>query len=444
MKAGCRALAGTSPRPPRGFRDFPPDLMILRKNLLSRVERVFQRYGFDPIDTPALEYWETLAGKYGEEAENRLIWRFTDKWSGREYALRYDLTVPMARFVATHRDIPMPFKRYHIGPVWRHEEPQKGRYREFYQCDADIVGSPHPEADAEIVELVIDVIRELGFSSGFKVRLNDRRLLRGIFEEELSLGNAILPVYRAIDKLDKIGVDGVRGELLKLGLQDSTVDRIIDIISIQGDPGELLGEVARRYGGNKLVADAVKHLESIIGLVDNSSVVVDLSLVRGLDYYTGPILEVVLDRPRIGSVAGGGRYDNLIGLFTNTQIPATGASIGIERIIDAGLELGLYTLKEKTVTEAMVVVLDKEVYSYAWRVARVLRSAGVRTRIDLSMASPGVQRRKAQRLGIRLLVYVGAKEAEAGTATIYDTRTKERREARLEDAGRVAKEMLST
>ncbi|MCE4602384.1 MAG: histidine--tRNA ligase [Desulfurococcales archaeon] len=441
---GCTELAGASPRPPRGFRDFPPDLMILRKRLLSRVESVFQRYGFDPIDTPAVEYWETLAGKYGEEAENRLIWRFTDKWSGREYALRYDLTVPMARFVATHRDIPMPFKRYHIGPVWRHEEPQKGRYREFYQCDADIVGSPHPEADAEIVELVIDVIRELGFTSGFKVRLNDRRLLRGIFEDELGLSNAILPVYRAIDKLDKIGIDGVRSELQKIGLQESTVDKIVEIISIQGDPGKLLGEVSKRYGDNHLVRDAIKYLERIIGLVDSSSVVVDLSLVRGLDYYTGPILEVVLDKPRIGSVAGGGRYDGLIGIFAGTQIPATGASIGIERIIDAGLELGLYTLKQKTVTEAIVIVLDKEVYNYAWKVAKVLRKGGVKTRIDLSMSSPGVQRRKAQKLGIRLLVYVGAKEAEMGTVTIYDSISRERREVKLGEAGKAAREMLSS
>ncbi len=401
--------------------------MILRKDLLSRLEKVFQRYGFDPIDTPALEYWETLAGKYGEEAETRLIWRFTDKWSGREYALRYDLTVPMARFIASHRDLPLPFKRYHIGPVWRHEEPQKGRYREFYQCDADIVGSPHPEADAEIINLVIDAIRELGFSKGFKVRLNDRRLLRGIFEEDLGLESQILPVYRAIDKLDKIGVEGVRGELAKLGLGNDMIERIINLISIRGSPSEVLEDIQSRHKTNTLIREAVEHLSRIIELIhDPNSVVVDLSLVRGLDYYTGPIVEVVLDEPRIGSVAGGGRYDNLISLFTGTQIPATGASIGIERIIDAGLELGIYSLSRKTLTRASVIVLDKGAYDYAWRIAGDLRRMGVNTRIDLSMASPGVQKRKAQRLGVQVLVYIGRKEAEGGLVTLYNTETRER------------------
>lgn len=415
--------------------------MILRKKLIARIERVFQRYGFDPIDTPALEYWETLAGKYGEEAESRLIWRFTDKWSGREYALRYDLTVPMARFVASHRDMPMPFKRYHIGPVWRHEEPQRGRYREFYQCDADIVGSPHPEADAEIVELVIDVIRELGFGGGFKVRLNDRRLLQGIFEDEMALGEAILPVYRAIDKLDKIGVEGVRGELEKIGLGEDKVERILDIISVEGDPASILSTIESRYGSNRMVKEAIGHLTRIVELVGGDSIVIDLSLVRGLDYYTGPILEVVLDKPRIGSVAGGGRYDNLIGLFTGSSIPATGASIGIERIIDAGLELGIYNLDMKTVTEAMVIVLDKEAYNYAWSVARRLRDGGVNARIDLSMASAGVQKRKAQKLGVRFLVYVGKKEASSGTVAVYDSRTRERREAPLDNVASIVGKM---
>ncbi len=420
------------PRPPRGFRDFPPDVMLLRKELIGRLERVFRLYGFDPIDTPALEYWEVLAGKYGEEAESRLIWRFKDPWSGREYALRYDLTVPLARFVATHKGIPLTFKRYHIGPVWRHEEPQKGRYREFYQCDADIVGSPYPEADAEIVNLTVDSLKALGFESGFKVRLNDRRLLRGIFEEELGLSN-VIPVYRAIDKLDKIGVEGVKGELAKLGLNSPTIERIISIIEISGSPLEILEEVSRRYGSNQNVQLSVDHLTEMVKLIrDEDKVSIDLSLVRGLDYYTGPILEVVLDKPRIGSVAGGGRYDNLIGLFLGEQIPSTGVSIGIERIIDAGLELGVYSLSRKTVTRAQVIVLSREFYSYAWKVAQALREGGIETRIDLSRTGHRVQRRKAQRLGIPLLVFIGKKEAESSRVTLY-SRCGERMESSLKD-----------
>lgn len=425
------------PRPPRGFRDFPPEIMILRKRLFSLLEGVFQRYGFDPIDTPAVEYWETLSGKYGEEAENRLIWRFEDPWSGREYALRYDLTVPLARFIASHRDVQMPFKRYHIGPVWRHEEPQRGRYREFYQCDADIVGSPFPEADAEIVELTIDALKALGFNSGFRVRINDRRLLKGVFEQELSLASP-LPVYRAIDKLDKIGLDGVVEELKGLELDSGKINKIIDIIGIRGGPSETLHLIENKYKNNKLIIEAIDHFRTIIELVDNDQLVeIDLSLVRGLDYYTGPIIEVVLERPKIGSVAGGGRYDSLIGMFINQDIPATGVSIGIERIIDAGIELGIYSLSRKTLTDANIIVLDRNHYNYAWTVARRLREEGVSTRIDLSRASHRVQRRKAQRLGIKYLVFVGEREAANRTVTVYDVETGERREVKIEDIGKV-------
>ena len=410
-------------RPPKGFRDFTPDIMILRKQLLSKLETVFQRYGFDPIDTPAIEYWETLAGKYGEEAESRLIWKFRDPWSDKDYALRYDLTVPLARFISNHQDLPLPFKRYHIGPVWRHEEPQKGRYREFYQCDADIVGSPYPEADAEIVNLTVDALTALGFDRGYRVRLNDRRLLRGIYEEELRIENP-LPVYRAVDKLDKIGLEGVRRELEKLGLEENKILKIIELLDLRGSPRELVELISRKYQGNRDVESALHHLSQLINLVNNPDIVeLDLSLVRGLDYYTGPIIEVVLDKPRIGSVAGGGRYDNLIELFLGKKMPATGVSIGIERIIDAGLELGIYKLDKKTITRAQVIVLDQAYYGYAWRIANLLRSLGVNTRIDLSRAKERTQRKKALRQGIQYLLFIGKKEAESGTVTIYDSST---------------------
>lgn len=419
-------------RPPRGFRDFTPDIMILRKQLFSKLETVFQRYGFDPIDTPAIEYWETLAGKYGEEAEGRLIWRFRDPWSNKDYALRYDLTVPLARFVSNHQDLPLPFKRYHIGPVWRHEEPQKGRYREFYQCDADIVGSPYPEADAEIVNLTIDALSALGFEDGYRIRLNDRRLLRGIYEEELQIENP-LPVYRAVDKLDKIGIEGVRRELEKLGLEENKILKIIELLNLRGNPEELVSLISRKYQGNKDVESALKHLSQIIDLVNTPDFVeLDLSLVRGLDYYTGPILEVVLDKPRIGSVAGGGRYDNLIELFLGKKMPATGVSIGIERIIDAGLELGIYQLTRKTITKAQVIVLDKAYYKYAWKIANLLRSLGVNTRIDLSRAKERTQRKKAIRQGVQYLIFIGKKEAESGTVTIYDSITGKRVEMNID------------
>jgi histidyl-tRNA synthetase len=427
---------------PRGFRDFPPEVMILRRSVMSKVVSVFERYGFDPLDTPVLEYWETLAGKYGEEAEGKLIWRFTDSWSGREYALRYDLTVPLARFIASRRDIPLPFKRYHIGPVWRHEEPQRGRYREFYQCDADIVGSPYPEADAEILNLTVDLLRELGFSN-FKVRVNDRRLLSGVFEEELGIGNP-LPVYRVIDKLDKIGLEGVRGGLLKLGLGDQIVERILSIAELRG-PIESLEPICSRYSLNQRVREACTHLGKTFNLLDRPEYIYfDMSLVRGLDYYTGPILEAILDKPSVGSVAGGGRYDNLIGLFTGTQVPATGVSLGIERIIDAGLELGILNIDKKTVTEVQVIVLDWSLLEYAWSITRKLREAGLKVRIDLARSSEEAQRRKARRLNIPILAFIGRTELETSTLTIYNTITSERTTVKLEDASETIKKMLKT
>jgi len=436
-------VAGQRVRPPRGFRDFTPEMMILRKELLSKLERVFQLYGYDPIDTPALEYWETLAGKYGEEAEGRLIWRFRDPWSGREYALRYDLTVPLARFIANHQDIPLPFRRYHIGPVWRHEEPQRGRYREFYQCDADIVGSPYPEADAEIVNLAVDSIKALGFEAGFQVRVNDRRLLRGVYEVELGLENP-LPVYRAVDKLDKIGIEGVRSELEKLGLASTTISRILDLLEVRMPIGEAVAELRGRYGGkNTHIDEALNHLEGMASLLHgDADIILDMSLVRGLDYYTGPILEVVLERPRIGSVAGGGRYDGLIGIFLGKQIPATGVSIGIERIIDAGIELGIYSLEKKTLTQVQVIVLDGDSFDYAWRVASMLREHGIRTRIDVSRASPKSQRKKARRLQVPLLAFIGSEEKARGEVTFYKPSTGERIRSKLEDAPSTALKLL--
>ena len=416
---------------PKGFRDIPPRLMIVRKEVVSRIEKVFREFGFDPIETPAIEYWETLAGKYGEEAENRLIWRFQDPLSGRWYALRYDLTVPLARYVKSHQDTPMPFKRYHIAPVWRHEEPQKGRYREFYQCDADIVGSQYPEADAEVALLAIKALDSIGFKD-YTFKINDRRLLAGIFEEELGLENPI-PVYRAIDKLDKIGEEGVIKELSRVVPDSGTVDKIMSVISLRGNPSEALEELRKKYGENKKVSEALNHLEEMFTLITDNRVILDLSLVRGLDYYTGPIFEAFLEKPRIGAVAGGGRYDNLIGIFLKKQVPATGVSLGLERLIDAVIDLGLISADRETYTMAYVIYMKPSLLRDAWEIANTLREAGIPTRIDLIRGSTKKQAKRARRLGVRYLVYVGEREVEKGFITVYDTVTGTRSEERLEE-----------
>lgn len=428
-------------RPPRGFRDVPPELAILRKDLISRLEAVYRRYGFDPLETPAVEHWEVLAGKYGEEAEGRLIWRFKDPWSDREYALRYDLTVPLARFVASHPEMPMPFKRYQIAPVWRHDEPQKGRYREFYQADADIVGSPYPEADAEVINLLMDALEALGISSGYRVLINDRRILAGIFEVELSLSNP-LAVYRAIDRLDKVGEQGVRAELEGL-LGPSAASKVMELISLRGDVADIADRLLREHGSNKAVAEGTGHLKEVAGLVKRPSVLAfDMSLVRGLDYYTGPILEVVLDRPKIGSVAGGGRYDNLIALFAKRPVPATGVSIGIDRLIDAGIEVGLFSTSRRTYTQVAVVNVRPESYRYAWKVADSLRSWGFSVRVDLNRSGQDEQRRKASRLEVPLLAFIGPQEEASGTVTLFSPSRGERVTVKLEEAREAVERLL--
>lgn len=424
---------------PKGFRDFPPDIMILRKKILRIVEETFIKYGYDPIETPALEYWGTLKGKYGEEAENKLVYKFKDPWSEKWYALRYDLTVPLARFLSNHV-VQFPFRRYHISRVWRHENPQRGRYREFWQCDIDIVGSPYPEADAEIVNVLSEAIENIGLRN-FKIKLNDRRMLAGVFEETLSLKN-VISVYRIIDKLDKIGYEGVREELAKAGYSNETIEKIIEIISISGSPEKVLDEIEEMYGGNRKVGEAVLHLREMLDFIKyRNKVSIELSLVRGLDYYTGPIFEYVVEKPKIGSIAGGGRYDNLIEIYTGKHTPSTGGSIGIERVIDAGLELGIFRLDMKTYTKVYVLSLkhDRETYLYASAIANMLREKGIPTQVDVMRRSEQAQRRYAIKKGINVVVYVGPKEVSERKATIYDRKSGTRK---VVDLGRVVEEVL--
>lgn len=423
---------------PRGFRDFPPPVMILRKKILGKIEDIFKRYGFDPFETPALEYWETVKGKLGEEAESRLMFIFPDFFSKEWYTLRYELTFPLARYIAMHPDTPLPFKRYHIGSVWRHEEPQRGRYREFWQCDADIVGSPYPEADAEVISVNIDVMRAFNFED-FTVRINDRRLLTGIFEEELGIANP-LPIYRAIDKLDKIGEDGVRSELERLGLHGSIVERIARLISIRGD----FDDVARSYRTfeNEKIKTALDHLEEIFSIISDDRLVLDLSLVRGLEYYTGPVFETSVSEPRIGSLAGGGRYDKLIALYSGRDVPATGVSIGVERLIDAGLELGLFNLDERSYNEVFVVSIRRENWRYAWRVASMLREGGVSTSLDLMRRSQAGQREYANKMGVKIIAFVGPQEEETETVTLYSRDV--RKTVKISELVSSVKELLSS
>ncbi len=416
---------------PRGFRDLPPNNMIPRLQVIGIIREVFELYGFSPMETPSIEYWETLSGKYGGEAENKLIWRFEDPFSGKMYALRYDLTVPLARYVSMHTELPMPFKRYQIGPVWRHEEPQKGRYREFIQADIDIVGSPFIEADAEIINAISEALERIGLDD-YVIKINHRELLREIFEKELDLVNPF-PVYRAIDKLDKIGIDGVIKELEKIGLSQRKIEKIKEIIKISSEL-ELKEDVQDRFPRTEKTRELLEELAYLNGLLKHPEKArLDISLVRGLDYYTGIIFEFVLEKGSPGSVAGGGRYDELIGYFREDgSIPATGGSIGFERIMDVLLERKMIR-EQKSVTKLLIVNMTPSTYKHAWKLAEKFRENGIPTEVDLMKRNQHKQRKRSQALDIEYIVFIGEKELESGKYTLYDRKTNERFTGSLEE-----------
>jgi histidyl-tRNA synthetase len=426
--------------PPKGFRDFPPEDEILRKEIFAIIENIFQRYGFDPIETPVVEKWETLAGKYGEEAENRLIWRFRLPYSEKEFGLRYDLTVPLARFVARFNPI-FPFKRYQIGRVFRYEDPQKGRYREFWQCDVDIVGEASPLSDVEILNITIDVFEKFGFKN-YTIKVNDRRILREIFEKFLGINDysIILKIYRLIDKLDKIGSEKTLSLLRELNIGEKVMKQIESFI----DNSKLGNEEIFRYlesFGSTEIKDAIESLKTILDFSKKKErIKIDLSLVRGLDYYTGMIYEAVVEEPKIGSLSGGGRYDNLIGMFTGSKIPAVGGSIGVERLIDAGLELGIFKKEKKTYSKVGIVYTKDADVKKVWEIAEYLRSKGINTFVPFESYSRILDGIKdLDKRGIQFALIVGKKEIEEGKLTLQNLLTRERLAVKLEEIDKIIK-----
>jgi len=425
---------------PKGFRDFPPEDEILRKEIFSRIEKIFQRYGFDPIETPIVEKWETLAGKYGEEAENRLIWRFKLPYSEKEFGLRYDLTVPLARFVARFNPR-FPFKRYQIGRVFRYEDPQKGRYREFWQCDVDIVGEDSSLADAEILNVVIDVFEEFGFKN-YTIKVNDRRILREIFERFLEINDysTILKIYRIIDKLDKIGKEKILFLLKELNLGEKVLKQIESFIDISKLNNEEIFRYLESFGSSE-IKTAIESLKTVLDFSKKKDrIKVDLSLVRGLDYYTGMIYEAVVEEPKIGSLSGGGRYDNLIGIFTGNKIPAVGGSIGVERLIDVGLELGIFRKEKRTYSKIGIIYTKDVDVKKVWEIADYLRNKGINTFIPFESYSGILDGIKdLDKRGIQFALIVGTKEIEEGKLTLQNLYTRERQVIKLEEIDKIIK-----
>ncbi|HLT20883.1 MAG TPA: histidine--tRNA ligase [Thermomicrobiales bacterium] len=432
------------PRVLRGMRDFLPAQMILRRRVMETFREVFERHGFEPIETPVLEYFETLTGNLDDE---KLIYHFQDH-GGREVGLRFDLTVPLARFVALHQnELTFPFKRYHIAPVWRADRPQRGRFREFWQCDADIVGSASMLADADVVSVVVECLEAIEIGE-FQVRINHRKLLEAIaryagVDEDRAGG-----VYRSIDKLDKIGAEGVIAELRESGVFDKSAGAIVELVGATGSPSELLSQVAATIGDTPGAADALKDLSELFDALAASGVPeeryrFDLSLARGMGYYTGPVYEAVHKEVSIGSLAGAGRYDGLVGRFSKQELPATGISLGIERIFEVIQEQGRQ-VDATSVTQVLVTVFDQEHSGESLRLATELRRAGIRTEVYLEpRRNMGRQFAYADAKGIPLAAVLGPDEIERGVVAIKDLRTQEQTEHPREEVAEVVLRMTS-
>lgn len=446
------------PRLPKGMRDILPADMQRRHHVIRTITDVFETFGFEPIQTPVMELNEILMGKYGEDAE-KLIYHATHADSKEELALRYDLTVPLTRFFAMHEnELPLPFKRYHIAPVWRAEHPQRGRFREFYQCDADIVGLSGREADAEIIAVTVTGIQRLGFKD-FVTKINSRKLLTAIGQFAGVEGEQLSNLYRTIDKTDKIGLDGVRKEFLQNGFAEEIVNKILKLIAAaQGQTGvaagrrtigylrEEMGDLETSLAALDELDTLLNNLEMIGGLDQNIGL--DFTMVRGLSYYTGPIFETGLlsDDPeeRVGSVSGGGRYDDLIGVFRKESLPTVGTSFGIERLIVLMDKRNLYpSTLGKTVVEVLVSVFSPEMRATSVGLATTLRNAGVHTELYMQDKQLGKQFTYADKKGIPLVAIVGPDEQAAGKVKFKRLSDAKETIVSRENAGQAARELLS-
>lgn len=423
------------PRTLKGFRDYLPEAMIPRERLIDTARQVYRSYGFCPIDTPALEYLEILEGK-GSEETDRQLYRFQDH-GGRWVGLRFDLTVPLARFAAQHiGELGTPLKRYHIGTVWRGENTQRGRYREFLQCDFDTIGTTSAAADIETALVIHDLLRAIGFQQ-FTIRLNNRLVLAGLLER-IDLADRAAVVLRVLDKLPKVGPQGVAEEMTTAaGLSGGQVEQILRLAAISGTNDDVLRQLDPLVGASSAGREGVARLAEVLGGlraagVSEEHIRLDVSIARGLDYYTSTVYETFLDQlPEIGSVCSGGRYDNLAELYTNQQLPGVGASLGLDRLLAAMEELGMV---EKAATTAGVIVAyfdPQHLHDYL-RLAARLRAAGIATELYPEPRKLGQQLKYADRRGFRVALIAGEEEFASGTCQVKDLRNKTQQNVPLE------------
>jgi len=415
------------PRTLKGFRDFLPDDMRVRKRVFNVFSKVFEKYGYEPLETPVLEYGEILLGKYGPEAE-KLIYQFDDR-GGRKVAMKYDLTVPSCRVLAQYSDkLPLPFKRYQIQPVWRADNTQKGRFREFYQCDADTFGTASMVADAEFIQMGLEILANLGFT-GFVARINNRKFIDGLTQYAGANSDQFYNICIAVDKMEKIGLEGVIKEMKSKGLSQFIIDKIVEVISLKGSNEELVDNLKNKMKDIPAAQDGLRELKDLFTYlkaagVEESLYQFDLSIIRGLSYYTGPVWEFVVKDGGVGSVAGCGRYDKLVGLYLGKDIPATGGSFGIERIIEIIKDRKL--LEGKQIEQVLVTIFDPSLTSESIKIAQRLRKSEVAailypdetTRLDKQL-------KYADKKSVRFVVIAGPEEIKNKTVKLKDMKTGE-------------------
>jgi len=409
----------------KGMRDYLPAEMRLRQYIVKTLSDVAERYGFEPMQTPIVEYEATLAGKVGDE--EKLIYRL--QYGDDKLALRYDQTVSLARVVGQYpNDISFPFRRYAFGPSYRGERPQRGRLREFYQFDLDIVGADSRVADAEIIAVIYEALRKLGFT-GFRVLVNHRDVLQALARVAGVPDDQAASVYRSVDKLDKIGVDGVRAELLRANIHEQAVEQILAFIGLSGSNMELLDAMADALKDDQRGAQAVADVRSVVQNVANmgvpdDAVTVAPRIARALSYYTGIIFEALIEQPPMGSLLGGGRYDKLIGAFAGRDIPTVGTAFGIERLQIVMTELGLLPA-EQTGAPVYVALFAADLADETLKLAQELRAAGIGAINSLAADKLGKQFKEADQKGVRYVLVLGPDELAANEVQVKDLQSGE-------------------
>lgn len=440
------------PSIPKGTRDFSPMEMAKRNYIFNTVRKVFELYGFRQIETPAMENLSTLMGKYGEEGDKLLfkILNSGDFLHGMtpdevantsalklaakfcEKGLRYDLTVPFARYVVQHREeLQLPFKRYQIQPVWRADRPQKGRYREFYQCDIDVVGSDSLLNEVDLMQITDTIFSNFGVR--VQIKINNRKILTGI-AETIGEADKIVDITVAIDKLDKIGLDAVNEELRQAGISETAIETLQPIIKMEGTNAQKLDTMASVLSNSETGMKGVEEIRYILGTLGaldgdkgalNNELQFDLTLARGLNYYTGAIFEVKALDVQIGSITGGGRYDNLTGIFGMPGLSGVGISFGADRIYDVLNQLDLYPKEAVNGTELLFINFGEKETRYCMPIAAAARKAGIRTEIYADSAKMKKQMSYANALAIPFVALAGENEMEAGKVTLKNMATGE-------------------